>query len=73
MAREVGTIPRGEGGFGYDSLFYVPELGKTAAELSGEEKNKVSHRGQAVAKLKEQWEEWLKIGVETYENLGSKR
>ena len=50
-----------------------PELGKTAAELSGEEKNKVSHRGQAVAKLKEQWEEWLKIGVETYENLGSKR
>ncbi|EIA6786940.1 ribonuclease PH [Enterococcus faecalis] len=57
---EVGTIPRGEGGFGYDSLFYVPELGKTAAELSGEEKNKVSHRGQAVAKLKEQWEEWLK-------------
>ena len=37
---EVGTIPRGEGGFGYDSLFYVPELGKTAAELSGEEKIK---------------------------------
>ena len=38
---EVGTIPRGEGGFGYDSLFYVPELGKTAAELSGEEKIKL--------------------------------
>jgi ribonuclease PH len=56
---EIGTIPRGENGFGYDSLFYVPELGQTAAELSGAVKNQVSHRGKAVAKLKEQWENWL--------------
>ncbi len=39
--------PRGEGGFGYDPLFFVPELGKTFAELSMEEKNRVSHRGRA--------------------------
>ncbi len=49
-----GTIiaePRGEGGFGYDPHFFLPELGKTAAELSMEEKNKISHRGKALARL----------------------
>ena len=39
---------RGEGGFGYDPLFYVPLMGKTFAELSAEEKNAISHRGMAV-------------------------
>ena len=39
---------RGENGFGYDPVFYLPELGRTAAELSREEKNRVSHRGRAV-------------------------
>ena len=39
---------RGEGGFGYDPLFYVPALEKTFAELSAEEKNAISHRGMAV-------------------------
>lgn len=39
---------RGEGGFGYDPLFYIPEMGKTFAELSPEEKNAVSHRGMAM-------------------------
>ncbi|MBN1474755.1 MAG: XTP/dITP diphosphatase [Syntrophaceae bacterium] len=43
----------GSNGFGYDPIFYVPELKKTAAELPPEIKNKVSHRGQAFAKLKE--------------------
>jgi XTP/dITP diphosphohydrolase len=38
---------RGSGGFGYDPILYLPEWGKTAAELSEEEKNKVSHRGKA--------------------------
>ena len=41
----------GCGGFGYDPLFYVPEFNKTTAELSAEEKNKVSHRGQAFKKM----------------------
>ncbi len=39
---------RGEGGFGYDPLFYYEPMGKTFAELSGEEKNAVSHRGKAI-------------------------
>ena len=42
----------GENGFGYDSLFFYPELNKTFAELSSDEKNEVSHRANAVKKLK---------------------
>nr|MBO1353513.1 ribonuclease PH [Enterococcus sp. DIV0212c] len=56
---EVGSIPRGDNGFGYDPLFFVPEEQKTAAELSDERKNEISHRGKAVEKLKDQWEDWL--------------
>jgi XTP/dITP diphosphohydrolase len=48
--------PRGSGGFGYDPLFYFPELDKTFAELSPEEKARVSHRGQAFRKFLEWWE-----------------
>jgi XTP/dITP diphosphohydrolase len=43
--------PRGQGGFGYDPYFFLPSLGKTAAELSAEEKNNLSHRGQALRAL----------------------
>ncbi|NDC09530.1 MAG: RdgB/HAM1 family non-canonical purine NTP pyrophosphatase [Oxalobacteraceae bacterium] len=43
--------PRGQGGFGYDPHFFLPSLGKTAAELSAEEKNSLSHRGQALRAL----------------------
>lgn len=43
--------PRGSGGFGYDPYFYLPGFGRTAAELSAEEKNAVSHRGRALAQL----------------------
>ncbi len=45
--------PCGSNGFGYDPLFLVPALGKTSAELAPEQKNKLSHRGQAVAKFVE--------------------
>ncbi len=48
----VAVGPRGRGGFGYDPLFYAPRLGKTFAELAPAVKNKVSHRGRALAKLK---------------------
>lgn len=50
-AGEITFAQAGEGGFGYDPIFYVPELGKTAAELSREEKSAVSHRGQALKLL----------------------
>ncbi len=48
---EVIATPRGESGFGYDPYFFLPALGKTAAELDAWEKNAVSHRGMALRKL----------------------
>jgi XTP/dITP diphosphohydrolase len=48
---EVIEIPRGTGGFGYDPHFYLPDLGRTAAELSPHEKHAVSHRGKALRRL----------------------
>jgi XTP/dITP diphosphohydrolase len=47
----VHTHAQGKHGFGYDPIFYLPELEKTAAELSPEEKNQLSHRGQALQQL----------------------
>lgn len=56
---EIVSEPRGTGGFGYDPYFYLPEFGKTAAELAPEEKNAVSHRGEALrAMLKAIGERW---------------
>ncbi len=54
---------RGNNGFGYDPVFFVPELNKTAAELPPEIKNRVSHRGQAFAKLKDALKEKLRVGA----------
>ena len=48
---EISDHIEGTGGFGYDPIFYVPELKKTSASLSLEEKNKYSHRGKALRKL----------------------
>jgi XTP/dITP diphosphohydrolase len=50
---EIAHAPRGTNGFGYDPYFLVPGLGKTAAELAPEVKNRLSHRGQALTKLLE--------------------
>lgn len=47
----ITTAPRGEGGFGYDPIFFLPEMGRTMAELSLEEKNKLSHRYLALKQL----------------------
>ncbi|HIU73551.1 MAG TPA: RdgB/HAM1 family non-canonical purine NTP pyrophosphatase [Candidatus Aphodousia faecipullorum] len=51
---EVADTPQGEGGFGYDPYFYLPQYGKTAAQLTADEKNAVSHRGVALKKLVEE-------------------
>lgn len=48
---EIIAEARGQGGFGYDPYFWLPALGKTAAELPAEEKNRLSHRGQALRLL----------------------
>jgi XTP/dITP diphosphohydrolase len=48
---EIINQPRGSNGFGYDPYFYLPSLGKTVAELSPAEKNRLSHRGQALQQL----------------------
>lgn len=50
----IGYEERGSHGFGYDPIFYVPEFGKTTAELTEEEKNQVSHRGKALRLMKEE-------------------
>ena len=58
-----GTIafaPMGEGGFGYDPVFFVPSLKKTFAQLTAEEKNAISHRGKALEAFKVKLEEYLK-------------
>ncbi len=57
-----GTIafaPMGEGGFGYDPVFFIPALKKTFAQLTPEEKNAVSHRGKALERFKQKLEEYL--------------
>ena len=60
-----GTIafaPMGEGGFGYDPVFFIPGLKKTFAQLTPEEKNAISHRGKALELFKAKLEEYLKKG-----------
>lgn len=56
---EIARAPRGDGGFGFDPVMWIPELGKTFAELPAATKNALSHRGQAAAAMinliKERW------------------
>jgi XTP/dITP diphosphohydrolase len=60
---EITREPKGEGGFGYDPVFYSPELGKTFAESTMDEKNRVSHRGRALGQMAAEFNQvlrWLK-------------
>lgn len=55
MEGRIGYEERGENGFGYDPIFYLPEMGCTSAQLRPEEKNRISHRGKALQELKKKW------------------
>lgn len=69
---EIAKEIRGEAGFGYDPIFFIPECGKTAAELSEEEKNKVSHRGKALRKMERILKEEIAKFKKTAEEKKSK-
>ena len=56
---EIAFHPAGEGGFGYDPIFFLPERGVTTAELTAEEKNAISHRGRALRKMEPIIRAWL--------------
>lgn len=56
----IAGEPAGEGGFGYDPILYLPEFGKTSAEITMEQKNEISHRGKALRAMKEALEGVLK-------------
>ena len=56
----IATIPKGDDGFGYDPLFVDEETGRTAAQMTLEQKNKVSHRARALQNLLKKWPEWLR-------------
>ena len=56
VAGEITPQVRGTGGFGYDPLFLLPHLGRTMAELSGEEKDRISHRGRALRRARRLFE-----------------
>ena len=65
MGRWQGLIlpaPRGEGGFGYDPLMFIPEMGRSVAQMSAEEKNRCSHRAIAAAALVQQMREVWHLG-----------
>ena len=49
---KIGYEERGDNGFGYDPIFYLPDMSKTTAELTSDEKNVISHRGNALKEMK---------------------
>ena len=53
MEGEIAFREAGGNGFGYDPIFFLPEYGCTSAEISPEEKNRISHRGKALRMMKE--------------------
>ncbi len=69
----ITDSPQGENGFGYDPIFFYPPLGKTFAQLSMEEKSRVSHRGKALAEVKEEFDKilvWIEQHMPVFEKQG---
>lgn len=65
--------PAGEGGFGYDPVFYFPPLQKTFAQLTREEKSRISHRGQALMELRSEFDKvmiWIEQNMPVFERFG---
>ena len=61
---EIALEPKGDKGFGYDPVFYVPELNRTMAELSPDMKNRISHRARAAEKARVILEQMGGVGLE---------
>jgi len=59
MEGVIAKEPKGENGFGYDPILYLPQFSKSSAELTDEEKNSISHRGEALEKLKKELVKYL--------------
>ncbi len=70
---EITREPSGDNGFGYDPIFYYPPLGKTFAELSRDEKGKVSHRGRALQEIRDEFDKiriWIRRHMPVFERSG---
>jgi XTP/dITP diphosphohydrolase len=68
----IAEKPSGDGGFGYDPVFYYPPLKKTFGELSREEKSRISHRGKALGELKEEFDKvltWIRLNMPVIERF----
>ena len=59
MEGRIAGEPAGSGGFGYDPILWLPEFGKTSAEITMDEKNRISHRGKALRAMREALVNWL--------------
>lgn len=71
----IADAPSGENGFGYDPVFYFPEFKKTFAQLSAAEKNRVSHRGRALAEVKNEFDKvlaWISQQMPVFEKVSCK-
>ena len=69
----IAEAPAGEGGFGYDPVFYFPPLEKTFGQLTREEKSRVSHRGKALQELREEFDKvltWIELNMPVQERHG---
>ncbi len=66
----ITQVPAGSNGFGYDPVFYYPPYKKTFAELTRQEKNRVSHRGKAFAELKDEFDKSFNLDPSKYARAG---